>query len=173
METQFITCLKVFQSHDGGEFISSHCTSHLRSSRIHHHFSCSYIPSQNDRVGHKHHHLTENNYAFFFHSHLSPQFQVDAFSIATYIINCLPIYLTLSHLLKFYLVDLSIMLLFILLIDGYILVYMIIWLTNSHLVSCIFLGYNPFHKGFCCLDPFTSRIYITCLAQFDELHFSI
>ncbi|KAL6338576.1 hypothetical protein AAG906_021291 [Vitis piasezkii] len=38
-------------------------------------------------------------------------------------------------------------------------------------IPCIFLGYNPSHKGFHCLDPTTSKLYITHHAQFDEHHF--
>jgi hypothetical protein len=38
-------------------------------------------------------------------------------------------------------------------------------------IPCIFMGYNTFYKGFCCLDPFTSRMYITQHAQFDENYF--
>lgn len=37
--------------------------------------------------------------------------------------------------------------------------------------SCIFLGYISLHKSFYCLDPDTSRVYITRHAQFDELQF--
>ena len=33
------------------------------------------------------------------------------------------------------------------------------------------MGYNSSYKGFRCLDPTTSRLYITCHAQFDETHF--
>ena len=38
-------------------------------------------------------------------------------------------------------------------------------------IPCIFLGYSPSYKGFRCLDPVTSRLYITRHAQFDENHF--
>uniref|UniRef100_A0A2N9HKD0 Uncharacterized protein n=1 Tax=Fagus sylvatica TaxID=28930 RepID=A0A2N9HKD0_FAGSY len=38
-------------------------------------------------------------------------------------------------------------------------------------IPCIFMGYSSSHKGFRCLDPTTSRIYITRHAQFDEHHF--
>jgi hypothetical protein len=38
-------------------------------------------------------------------------------------------------------------------------------------IPCIFLGYSPSYKGFRCLYPTTSRIYITHHAQFDETHF--
>jgi hypothetical protein len=35
-------------------------------------------------------------------------------------------------------------------------------------IRCILMGYMTFYKGFRCLDPSTSRIYITRHAQFDE-----
>jgi hypothetical protein len=35
-------------------------------------------------------------------------------------------------------------------------------------IPCIFIGYNSQYKGFKCLDPTTSRIYISRNAQFNE-----
>lgn len=40
---------------------------------------------------------------------------------------------------------------------------------QSH--SCIFFGYSSSYKGFCYLDPNSSRVFITRHAQFDEFHF--
>ena len=42
---------------------------------------------------------------------------------------------------------------------------------SPHSIPCIFLRYSPSHKGFHCLDPTTSKLYITHHAQFDEHHF--
>lgn len=38
-------------------------------------------------------------------------------------------------------------------------------------ISCIFIGYNAQYKVYKCLDPSTSRIYITRHARFNELSF--
>ena len=37
---------------------------------------------------------------------------------------------------------------------------------SPHSIPCIFLGYSPSHKGFRCLDPTTTRLYITRHAHF-------
>ncbi|GKA08554.1 retrovirus-related pol polyprotein from transposon RE1 [Tanacetum coccineum] len=36
---------------------------------------------------------------------------------------------------------------------------------------CVFIGYSSKYKGFRCLDPITSRIYVSRHAQFDETFF--
>lgn len=52
--------------------------------------SCTYTPSQNGRVERKHRHINETDLAMMFHSHVSLQLWVDAFSTTTYIINRFP-----------------------------------------------------------------------------------
>ncbi|KAM0068396.1 putative RNA-directed DNA polymerase [Helianthus debilis subsp. tardiflorus] len=35
-------------------------------------------------------------------------------------------------------------------------------------LPCVFIGYSLIHKGYCCLDPSTNRVYISRHARFDE-----
>ncbi|RVW73295.1 Retrovirus-related Pol polyprotein from transposon RE1 [Vitis vinifera] len=149
-------------------------TAHLRTSGIHHQLSCPYTPAQNGRAERKHRHVTETGLALLFHSHLSPRFWVDAFSTATYIINRLPtpllggkspfelLYGYSPHYENFHPFGCRV---YPCLHD-----YMPNKLSPRS-IPCIFLGYSPSHKGFRCLDPTTSRLYITRHAQFDETHF--
>ena len=90
VENQYSTRIKIFQSDGGAEFTSNCFKAHIRTFGIHHQLSCPYTPAQNDCVERKHCHVTETGLAMLFHSHTSPRFWVDAFSIATYIINRLP-----------------------------------------------------------------------------------
>lgn len=39
-------------------------------------------------------------------------------------------------------------------------------------IQCVFLGYAPNNKGYHCLDPKTSRVYISRHVLFHELRFS-
>ena len=118
--------------------------------------------------------MTETGLTLLFHSHLSPRFWVDAFSTATYIINRLPtpllggkspfelLYGHSPHYENFHPFGCRV---YPCLRD-----YMPNKLSPRS-IPCIFLGYSPSHKGFRCLDPTTSRLYITRHAQFDETHF--
>ena len=42
---------------------------------------------------------------------------------------------------------------------------------QPHTSSCIFLGYSAYTKGYICLDPITSRIYISRNVLFNETEF--
>ena len=50
-----------------------------------------------------------------------------------------------------------------------VIICLTIFLHAAFLV--FFLGYSPTHKGFRCLYPATTKLYITRHAQFDETHF--
>jgi hypothetical protein len=39
---------------------------------------------------------------------------------------------------------------------------------SYHSLQCVFLGYNPMHKGYKCLHPPTNRVYISRDVVFDE-----
>lgn len=158
----------------GTEFTNNCFQVHLRTSSIHHQLSCPYTPAQNGRAERKHRHVTETGLALLFHSHTSPRFWVDAFSTAAYIINHLPTPL-LGDKSPFELLYGS--------SPNYenfhpfgCRVYPCLrdYMPNKFspcTIPCIFLGYSSSYKGFRCLDPTTSRIYITRHAQFDETHF--
>jgi len=118
--------------------------------------------------------VTKTGLALLFHSHTSPRFWVDSFSTATYIINCLPapllegkspfelLYGSPPNNENFHPSDCRV---YPCLHD---------YMPNKFFpqcIPCIFIGYNTSYKRFCCLDPSTSRIYISRHAQFDENYF--
>jgi hypothetical protein len=174
VENQYSSRINFFQSDGGAEFTSNCFKTHLRTSGIHHQLSCPYTPAQNGRAEKKHRHVTETGLAFLFHSHTSPRFWVDAFSIAAYIINRLPapllegkspfelLYGSPPNYENFHPFGCRV---YPCLRD---------YMPNKfspRSIPCIFMGYNTSYKGFRCLDPSTSRIYITRHAQFDENYF--
>ena len=112
--------------------------------------------------------------ALLFHSHIPTHFWVEAFITTAYIINHLPTPLLegKSHFQLLYGSS-----------PNYEIfhpfgcrVYPCLrdYMTNKfspQSILCIFMGYHSSYKGFHCLDPTTSRIYITRHAQFNENHF--
>ena len=174
VENQHSARIKIFQSDCGAEFTSNRFQAQLHTSGIHHQLSCPQTPAQNGRAERKHRHVTETGLALLFHSHIPTHFWVDAFSTAAYIINRLPtpllrgkspfelLYCSSPNYENFHPFGCR--------------VYPCLrnYMTNKfspRSIPCIFMGYSFSHKGFRCLDPTTSRIYITRHAQFDEHHF--
>ncbi|GJU56982.1 retrovirus-related pol polyprotein from transposon RE1 [Tanacetum coccineum] len=101
-------------------------------------------------------------------------YYVDAFSSTTYIINRLPTKLLGNHspfeLLYSRLPNYTNFRAFGCLVYPYLRDYSAHKLAPRS-IPCVFIGYNPQYKGYKCLDPDSSRIYITRHARFDEVTF--
>ncbi|GJW57946.1 retrovirus-related pol polyprotein from transposon RE1 [Tanacetum coccineum] len=136
--------------------------------------TCPYTPQQNGRAERKHRHLVETGLAMLFHAHVPASYWVDAFSSATYIINRLPTKLLGNHspfeLLYSRLPNYTNFRAFGCLVYPYLRDYSAHKLAPRS-IPCVFIGYNPQYKGYKCLDPDSSRIYITRHARFDEVTF--
>ena len=139
------------------------------------HLTCPHTPQQNGVAERKHRHLVECALIMLSHSQLPPSYWSYPISTTDHIINRLLtpnlnnqtpwelLFLTkldISHLKTFGCVCFP-------LLKPY----------NSnklqpHTTSCIFLGYPPYTKGYICLNPITSRIYISRHVLFNEHDFS-
>ncbi|KAM0033618.1 putative RNA-directed DNA polymerase [Helianthus debilis subsp. tardiflorus] len=118
--------------------------------------------------------MTETGLAMMFNSHAPANLWVDAFTSATYIINRLPTPI-LENKSPFEVLftqppSYAHFRIFRCRFFPYLRDY-----TKHKLLPrsapCIFIGYSPKHKGYRCLEPTTSRIYITRHAKFDEENF--
>lgn len=171
VENQLSTTIKVFQSDGGTEFNNNKVRSHFLSCGIRHQLSCPYTPAQNGHTERKHRYITETGLAMMFHAHAPSALWVEAFASAVYIINRLPssvlqhtspyeiLFGTAPNYANFHPFGCQVF--------PYLRDYSPHKLAPRSL-PCIFLGYSTQHKGFCCLDPVTSRIYISRHAQFNE-----
>ncbi|KAJ9557137.1 hypothetical protein OSB04_011751 [Centaurea solstitialis] len=174
VETQFSQKIKVFQSDGGTEFVNNHVRKIFEENGTLHRISCPYTPQQNGRVKRKHRHLVETRLDMLFHAHIPTGYWIDAFSSVAYIINRLP-----SKILD----DKSPFELLYSRVPSYdnfktfgcqVFPYLRDYSANKlapRSIPCIFIGYSSQYKGFCCLDPATSRIYITRHARFNETFF--
>ncbi|GJV61904.1 retrovirus-related pol polyprotein from transposon TNT 1-94 [Tanacetum coccineum] len=174
VQTQFSTKIKVFQSDGGTEFVNHTVRKIFEDNGTFHRLSCPYTPQQNGRAERKHRHIVETGLAMLFHAHVPASYWVDAFSSAAYIINRLPTKVLDNHspfeLLYSRLPNYNNFRAFGCLVYPYLRDYSAHKLAPRS-IPCIFIGYNPQYKGYKCLDPETSRIYITRHARFDEVTF--
>lgn len=109
-----------------------------------------------------------------FHAHVPASYWVDAFISAVYIINRIPTKVLQDHspyeLLYSMIPNYTNMRTFGCLVYPYLRDYSAHKLAPCS-IPCIFIGYNNQYKGYKCLDPTTSRVYITRHARFDEATF--
>lgn len=170
VETQFSSHIKKFQTDGGTELTNHTLQSHLASYGIHHLMSCPYTPAQNGRVERKHRHITEMGLTLLFHSDTPMNLWIEAFSTAVYIINRLPTP-TLNTKSPYELVYKQVPLFASFHVFGckvYLCLHDYVKTKfQRKSLPCVFIGYSPSHKEFRCLEPSTSRVYITCNAQFE------
>lgn len=136
--------------------------------------SCPYIPAQNGRAERKHRHITEMGLALLFHCYAPMHLWVEAFCTAVYTINRLPT-LIISNKSPFKMLYGRPPSYETFHVFG-CRVYPCLCDYTQHKfkprsLPCIFLGYSTHHKGFRCLNPATSRVYISRHARFDETCF--
>ena len=164
METQFSTKIKAFQSDGGTEFLNNKVKALLQKHGILHRISCPYTPQQNGRVERKHRHIVETGLAMMFHAHIPVPYWFHAFSSAVHVINRLPTKV-LSMKSPF-----EVLFGRVPSYDNFRIfgcrVYPYLRDYADHKLSlrsipCVFIGYHSQYKGFLCLDPVSSRVFVT------------
>jgi len=88
VHTPFDSHIKIFQSDNGGEFLSPR--SFFQDTSVIFQHSCVYTPQQNGVVERKHRHILQVARALKFHAHLPVQFWGECALTAIHIINRLP-----------------------------------------------------------------------------------
>lgn len=140
----------------------------------HHRFSCPYTPPQNARAERKHRHIVETGLAMMFNANVPTSYWVEAVTSAVFIINRMPSSVLKEkspfELLYHQVPDYRIFRVFGCRVYPYLRHHALHKLAPRS-IPCIFIGYSSTHKGFRCLDPITSRIYVSRHVQFDETLF--
>ncbi|KAJ0726006.1 putative RNA-directed DNA polymerase [Helianthus annuus] len=171
VQTQFSRKIKIFQSDGGTEFVNHTVRKIFEENGTFHRYSCPYTPQQNGRAERKHRHIVETGLAMLFNSRVPTSYWVDAFSSATFIINRLPTPI-LENASPFQLLfdqvpQYSNFRVYGCQVFPYLRDYAKHKLEPRSL-PCVFIGYSSQHKGYRCLDPITSRVFITRQARFNE-----
>lgn len=128
---------------------------------------------QNGCVERKHKHIVEIARTLLVAFHVSQKYWVEALSIVMYLINMLPIYgiaKSPKELLFHKPRDYSILKIFSCSCYPWLKPYVSSKLDGKS-KKCVFLGYSLQHKAYRCLDPITSRVYISHHVLFDDTLF--
>lgn len=171
IEHQFERKIKMLQIDGGGEFRA--LLPHLQKCGITR-TSCPHTHQQNWSIERKHRHIVEVGLSLLAYASMPQSFWAEAFQTASFLINRMP--MSLLHnkspfetLFK-KVPDYKLLKVFGCLCWPCIRPYNRHKL-NFHSVSCIFLGYNPSHKGYICQALDSSRTYISRDIIFDEVTF--
>lgn len=169
--TQFSFPVKCFQADNGTEFVNRAMHASILANGIVFHLSCPYTSPQNGKAERILRTLNNSVRTLLIHASMPPSYWAEALAAATYLLNRRPSssirnaipyfhlynsYPTYDHLRVFS-----------------CLCYPNLQATSPHKLAprstaCVFLGYPPDHKGYCCLDLSTRRIIISRHVVFDE-----
>jgi hypothetical protein len=166
--------IKQLQYDNGGEYLSHLFVNFLDSHGIIHRHSCPHSSPQNGLVERKHRHIREMGLSLLAHSHLPPQFWVDAFLMTVFLINRLPTPV-LDHQTPFSKLFHSPPDYTMLRVFGCACYPLMSPYVSNKLSftskQCLFLGFSSNHKGYRCFDPVSQRVYFSRNVVFDETCF--
>jgi transposase InsO family protein len=174
MENHLGTSIKTLRTDCGGEYANNDFHNFCSISGIIHQFTCPHTSQQNGVAKCKHCHIVDMSLSLMSQSSLPFCYWSYAFSTAIFLINRLP---SLHHgssspweTLFAKSPNYSLFKCF-----GCACFPLLRPYTkhkfNFHSKECIFLGYASNSKGYLCLDPLTSRIYVSRHVTFNESHF--
>ncbi|KAF3771649.1 Retrovirus-related Pol polyprotein from transposon TNT 1-94 [Nymphaea thermarum] len=172
VETQFQTSVQAFRTDNAREYVSQSLDDFLRGKGIVHETSCSYTPPQNGVAEWKNRHLLNVTRAIMFQRHVPKRYWGDALLTSAHLINRMPTRV----------------------LDGQS-PYSILWPTQNpwpltprvfgcscfvhnhsptlkkldpRSIKVVFLGYSSTQKGYKCVDPTTSKVYVSRDVTFHE-----
>jgi transposase InsO family protein len=174
MENHLGTSIKTLRTDCGGEYTNKEFCQFCSQSDIIHQFTCPHTSQQNGVAERKHRHIVDMALTLISHSSLPFQYWTYAFSTAIFLIHRLPSlsrgsispWETLFGKSPNFSLFKSFGCACFPLLRPY----------SKHKFSlrskeCIFLGYASNSKGYLCLDPLTSRTYISRNVVFNESHY--
>jgi hypothetical protein len=163
--------IKQLQTDGGGEYTSHPFKQFFTTHGIHHRITCPHTSQQNGIAERKHRYVIETGLALLAQSHLPSKYWVEACLTAVYLINRMPSQTlqNVSPYTKLFKAEPSYSGLRVFGCACYPLLHP----YNKHKLEfrskqCIFLGYSSNHKGYRCMDPTTSRVYLSRNVVFDE-----
>ncbi|KAB2633275.1 hypothetical protein D8674_029522 [Pyrus ussuriensis x Pyrus communis] len=170
----FNSSIKILQSDNGTKYVNNAFANFCTTLGIQQRFSCPHTPQQNGVAERKHRHIADMIRTLLHTAHLPSSYWTEAALTAVHLINLLPtpllnwesLYAKLFHRSPSY---------------SHLRVFGCSCFPNlspytSHKLSprsleCVFIGYNPSHKGYRCLHPSTGRVYISRHVIFQEDYF--
>ena len=174
MENLLGKSIKILRTDCGSEYTHNEFRNFCSNNGIFHQFTCPHTSQQNGIAERKHRHIVDIALTLISQSSLPFQYWSYAFSTAVFLINRLPsinrnslspwenIFGTSPNYSLFKSFGCA--------------CFPLLRPYSKHKFSlrskeCIFLGYASNSKGYLCLDPITSRFYISRHVKFNEHHF--
>jgi hypothetical protein len=174
MENHLGTSIKTLRTDCGGEYANNDFRNFCSNSGIIHQFTCPHTSQQNGVAERKHRHIVDMSLTLMSQSSLPFCYWSYAFSTAIFLINRLPSlhrgssspWETLFAKSPNYSLFKNFGCACFPLLRPYTK-----HKFNFRSTECIFLGYASTSKGYLCLDPLTSKIYVSRHVTFNESHF--
>jgi len=169
VEKRFQSTINALYSDNGGEFLG--LKTYLSNHGISHYTTAPYTPQQNGVTERHHRHLVETGLTLLHNASLSLFYWPHAFQTAAYLINRQPTPL-LQNQSPFEVLFRQ--------QPNYLklqkfgcLCYPLTKPYNTHKlqpkpIPCVFIGYSPTQNAYKCIDPLSSRIYLSKHVLFDK-----